>query len=489
MKLKVKDFNLSTGGPLVAVLNEKTLKDLNIIATDRIKLKRIKKDLDITCVVNVSDKGIKKNEIGLFDEVLKKLDLKAGTSIEVERADRPASINYIKKKLEGEELNEKEIKTIIKDIMENELSESELTYFVSGTYTNGLSLKESVYLTNAIVNTGEKLNFKNKIIVDKHCVGGVAGNRTTMIVIPIIAALGYKMPKTSSRAITSASGTADTVETIAPVTLSKSKIEKLVKKTNACMVWGGSVNIAAADDKLIKIRHPLSIDPEGMLLASIMAKKKAVGATHVLIDIPYGPSAKLKNKRQAKNLKKSFEKIAKELNIKIKVVLTDGSFPIGNGIGPALEIRDVISVLKGDGPNDLRAKSIFLATEILKLVKEKNPRKKAIKTLESGLAYKKFREIIQEQGGLKRPVIPQAKHFYNVKAKRSGKVKGIDNKKIAKLARLAGAPDDKTAGLYIRVNKNSKIDKRTHLFTIYSNSKKNIATTKRMLKEIDPIDY
>ncbi len=489
MKLKVKDINLSTGGPLVAVLNEKTLKDLNIIPTDRIKLKRLKKNVEITCVVNISDKGIKKNEIGLFDEVLKKLNLKAGTSIEVERANKPKSISYIKKKLEGEELNENEINTIIRDIMENELSESELTYFVSGAYTKDLSLKESVYLTNAIVETGDKLNFKDKIIVDKHCIGGVAGNRTTMIVIPIIAALGYKIPKTSSRAITSASGTADTIETIAPVVLSKSKIEKLVKKTNACMVWGGAINLAAADDKLIKIRHSLSIDPEGMLLASIMAKKKAVGATHVLIDIPYGKSAKLKTWRQARNLKKSFEKIAKELKIKIKVVLTDGSQPIGNGIGPALEIRDVISVLKGGGPNDLRAKAIYLSTEILKLVKEKNPRKKAITTLESGLAYKKFREIIQAQGGLKRPLIPQANHYYNVKAKRSGKVKDIDNKKIAKIARSAGAPDDKTAGLYLRVNKNSKIDKGTHLFTIYSNSKKNIETTKRILKEIDPIDY
>jgi AMP phosphorylase len=489
MKLKVKKINLSSGGPLIAILNEKTAKNLNIYPTDRLSLRKIKSKEEINCVVNISDKGLKQNQIALFEEVLDKLNIKEGTNIEVKKAKKPKSILYIKKKLNGWELNKEEIYTLVEDLMHNELSDVELTYFVSGCYSMNLTLQETIHLTNAIIDTGERLKFKDKIILDKHCIGGVAGNRTTMIVVPIIASLGYKMPKTSSRAITSAAGTADTMEVLAPVELTKSRILKVIKKTNACIAWGGTVNLAAADDKLIKIRHPLSIDPEGMLLASILAKKKAAGATHVLIDIPYGQDAKVETKSQAKNLKKSFEKIAKHIDLKTKVLLTDGSEPIGYGIGPALEASDVISVLTGDGPSDLREKSILLATELLKLIKVKNAKAQVINALDTGLAYKKFVEIIRTQGGTKTLRIPKAKYHEHIKATRNGKIKDIKNKPFANLARLAGAPEDKAAGIFLRVKKGIKVKKGTELFTIYSNSLQNIDAAKKQLKETLPIIY
>ncbi len=255
------------------------------------------------------------------------------------------------------------------------------------------------------------------------------------------------------------------------------------------MVWGGAVDLAAADDKLIKLRHPLSIDPSGMLLASIMAKKKAAGATHVLIDIPWGKGSKFEKKSEAKKLKKNFLKIGKLLNLKIRVILTDGSQPIGNGIGPALEINDIISVLKGDGPADLRKKAIFMSTEILKLIKVKSPRKKVIEVIENGQAYAKFKEIIYAQGGRKHFKVPRAKYFHNINAKRDGKVKEINSKTIAKISRLAGAPEDKTAGIYLRVKLNSKVKKSTTLYTIYSNSEQDLETVKKRLKALNPISY
>lgn len=486
MKLKVKELQLASGGPFIAVLNEKTAKKLSIFPMDRLLMK--KKKLSIICVTDISSKGIKEGEIGLFQEAWE--ELKGAKEVEVEHAEKPESIKYIKKKLDGQELNEREINAIVKDITNNELSETELTYFVSGCYSKEMTLKETVALTNAIVHYGKQLHFKKgEIILDKHCIGGVAGNRTTMILVPILASLGYKIPKTSSRAITSPSGTSDTMEVLAPVTLSKKKIEEVIRKTNACIAWGGNMDLAAADDKMIKVRHPLSIDPTGMLISSILAKKKAAGATHVLIDIPWGEGAKVATKREAKKLRKLFLRTEKHMGFKMKVILTDGSQPIGNGIGPALEAADVLSILKGNGPNDLREKAIYMAAEMLKLIKVKKPKEKVLNALETGKAYHKLQEIIRAQGGLKHPVIPKAKYFFNVMGTHDAVIKHIDNKRISTIAALAGAPEDKTAGIYLRVRKGRKINRGLILYTVYSNSKTNLDIVKKQLKDLNPISY
>jgi putative thymidine phosphorylase len=488
MRLKVKKLNLTTSGPLVAILNKKDAKALNIDSSDRITLKKIKKNEQITCVVNITSKNIKKGEIGLFEEPANELKIPDKTHVNVSLSEKPESLQYIKLKLEGKELDEYQIDTIIRDILENKLSEIEMSFFIASTYPNKLSFNETVALTKSIINNSETLNFKDKIIIDKHCIGGIPGNRTTPIIVSIIASLGYKMPKTSSRSITSPSGTADTMEVLTKVSLPTEKIKKIVKKTNGCFVWGGAINLAAADDKLIKIRHPLSLDPKGMLLASILAKKKTVSATHILIDIPFGKNAKV-TKIEAKKLKKNFLKLGKELKLKIKVILTDGSQPIGNGIGPALEASDIISVLKGKGPRDLREKSIYMSTEILKMLKVSKAKKKVLEVLNNGTAYLKFREIIKAQGGLNRPILPLAKHFFEYKAKKEGTIKEIHNKKIAKVAKVAGAPEDKTAGIYLRVKNKEKVKKNQILFTIYAESQAKLDHAIKETKKENPISY
>ena len=487
MKLKVKAVNLSTGGPLVAVLSKPDARLLDLTHGDRISVKRSKKE--VICVMDISTKGIKQGQIGFFEEVLKELKVKPKQPVEVNISPKPKSLMYIKKKLNGEKLNKEEINEIIKDIISNKLSEVETTYFIAASYTKGLSLKESAKLTQAIVDNGDTLKFKDKILIDKHCIGGVPGNRTTMLVVPIMAALGYKIVKTSSRSITSPSGTADTMEVLAPVSISKKKVKQVANTTKGCIAWGGAVNLAAADDKLIKIRHDMSIDPLGMMLASIMAKKKSVGSTHVLIDIPWGPGSKVEHKKDAIKLKKMFIKIGKLLSIKVRVILTDGTQPVGYGIGPALECSDVISVLKGDGPNDFREKGIFLATEMLKLIGIRSPKKKVLEVLDSGKAYNKFREIIKAQGGLKRPKIPSADLFHEYKATRKGTIKEIHNKDIAKLARIAGSPEDVVAGMYLRVKKHNKVRKGYILFTLYAKSQTKLDNAVSYLKSIKPIVY
>ena len=448
---------------------------------DRIKIKRLKAKKEIISNVDISKEGIKSGTIGLFSESLKRLGVEEGVSVDIEPVSKPHSIDIIRKKLDGHVLTKEDLTSLVKDILNDRLSEIEITYFVAGVYTKGFTLEESALLTGITVDLGFKLNLNKKIILDKHCIGGVPGNRTTMIMIPIIAAAGFTIAKTSSRSITSPAGTADVMELFCPVSINHEKVQKVVKKTNGCVIWQSSLNPHGADEKLIKVRHPLSLDPEGLLLASIMAKKKAVGATHVLVDIPYGEGAKF-NLKGAKNLKKKFIKIGKKLGIKVKVVLTDGSQPIGSGIGPALEAKDVISVLKGNGPRDLLVKSTFLATELLKMVGVKNARKKVIELINSKAAYNKLIEIIIAQGGKKHITIPSAKCFYSVESPKKGVVKRIDNKLLAKIARIAGAPEDKAAGIYLNVRKNNKVHSGEVLFTIYSNNQKRLEFAQRTIK-------
>ena len=193
------------------------------------------------------------------------------------------------------------------------------------------------------------------------------------------------------------------MESVARVEFSLDEIKKIVKKTNACMVWGGALGLAAADDKIIQVEKLLNLDPEPQLLASILAKKLAVDSKYVLIDIPYGKSAKV-SFYQAINLKRKFEKLGKYFKIELKCVLTDGSQPIGNGVGPILEVRDALSILKQEQgrPLDLEKKSLMLAGKLLEMVgkAEKNKGEYlAERILKSGQAFEKFKEIVKVQKG------------------------------------------------------------------------------------------
>src|SRR3989344_1345145 len=392
MKLKTKKIDLSTGSNLIAIINKINANFLNLKPMSRILIKEKK----ITAIVEIDTESryVKSGEIGLSQELFKIVNKK---TINIIKANKPASVFYIKDKLLGKELNKEQINEIIQDVYNNNLADIELTYLISACFKSGLSKGEVVALTKAIIKNSEKLNLKEKIIADKHCIGGLAGNRTTMIVIPIIAAAGITTPKTSSRSITSPAGTSDVMEILAPVSHSKEEIKTIIKKTNACLVWGGALDLAPVDDKLIKIEEPLGINPEGIMLASIIAKKACVNATHILIDIPVGDETKITTRKKARDLKKKFIELGKKLNMKIKVAITNGSQPIGNGIGPALEAKDVLLVLQNIGPEDLKNKSIKLAGIILKMCGK--PKKLARILLESGEAYKKMKEIIIAQGG------------------------------------------------------------------------------------------
>jgi putative thymidine phosphorylase len=341
-------------------------------------------------------------------------------------------------------------------------------------YKQGMTFRETIYLIKAILETGSTLKLRSKHLVDKHSIGGVAGNRTTPIVVAICAAAGLKMPKTSSRAITSASGTADTIETIANVEFEMPRLKHIISQTNAFMAWGGALGMVPADSKIIKIEKSLKLDPEAQLLASIMSKKLAVGSKYLLIDIPYGKTAKV-SRPKAEDLKRKFIRLAKYFRIKIKVVITDGKEPIGNGIGPALELVDVIKILDQNecGPEDLEEKSLFLAGELLELTKKAKKGqgfKLAQEILHSGRAFEKFKQIICAQDG-KSIKLKNFKYSHNLLSKTSGKILEIDNKKINSLARVLGCPADKFSGVYLHKHVFNKIKKGEKLLTLYAESK------------------
>ncbi|MGB9719123.1 MAG: thymidine phosphorylase [Candidatus Anstonellales archaeon] len=356
-------------------------------------------------------------------------------------------------------------------------------------------MSKSKYVYDITVPGHNKFMAGSAPICIHNCVGGVAGNRTTMVIVPIVAAAGLYIAKTSSRAITSPAGTADTMEVLANVNIKMNEMREIVNNIHGAIVWGGGINIASADDHLIKIRRPLSLDPKGVLLASILAKKKAVGAEHVVIDIPVGMGAKVEDFEKAKGLANDFIKIGKMINMNIDVLITDGSEPIGNGIGPALEAKDVLRVLEGRGPEDLKHKSLLLAGKLLEMsgkVAKGDGYAVAEHFILSGKALKKMREIIEAQGGnpnITSDTIPLGEHKYSVKAERSGKIAHIDNKRISKIARAAGAPTDKGAGIYLYRLKGDRVEKGDIVFDIYAESEEKLDFAIKALDAWYPIEF
>jgi len=492
MELKVKILKWSAGIP-VAMLNEDTANVIGVKTKGRIFIKTVSKNpRGVSTIVDIAKTLVKKNEVAISSELRERLSLHAGQKVDIDLSPSPKSMDFIKKKLNNESLSQSEIDEIIKDVVDNSLSEAEIALFVSAMYENGMTMNETISLINSILHSGEtlKLKLKNKFIVDKHSIGGIPGNRTTPIIVSICAAAGLVMPKSSSRAITTPAGTADVVETVANVEFSMKEVEKIVKKVGACLIWGGSLKIVPADEKIIQIEKQLNIDPEAQLLASIMSKKLASGAKYILIDIPYGKNAKVK-KEKALHLKKKFEFLGKHFNKIMKVVLTKGDEPIGNGIGPCLEMKDIIKVLGRDEsrPRDLEKKSIFLAGQIFEMTKQAKKGegiKLATSLLESGKAFAKFRQIIKAQkGNLKR--LKYGKFKKDIFMKKNAKIKDINNKKITLLARIAGCPMDKCAGLYLYKHVGDKLGKGEKLLTIYAESKPRLREATEFFKTQKPI--
>ena len=390
------------------------------------------------------------DELGLAQQSFRLLGLPEGTPVEITHASPPASLDHVRAKIAGAVLPAEAYADIIRDITASRYSKMEIAAFLIAA-ASFMTTEEVLSLTRAMAAVGTRLEWRDGIIVDKHCIGGIPGNRTSMIVVPIVAAHGLAIPKTSSRAITSPAGTADTMEVLARVDIGVDELREIVRAERGCLVWGGHVNLSPADDMLISVERPLSVDTREQMVASIMSKKLAAGSSHLVVDIPVGPTAKVRDQGDAVRLRKLFEYIAGEVGLAIDVVFTDGSQPVGRGIGPVLEARDALKVLENDpaAPADLRERALLLAGRILEFdagLKGGRGIERARELLASGAALAKLRRIMAAQGPP-----PEAAALgamtHDVPADRDGVVEAIDCLRVARVARLAGAPTDKGAGV------------------------------------------
>ena len=429
---------------------------------------------------------LKPGEIGFSESAWKRMALKENTSVWLSHPKPVQSLSYIRAKVYGNELSGVELREIIDDIVAGRFADVHLAAFITACGGDKLNIREITDLTKAMVDSGNQIEWGLPVVVDKHCVGGLPGNRTTPILVSILAAAGLTMPKTSSRAITSPAGTADTMETLTNVSLSLEQMRHVVEQEGGCLAWGGSVRLSPSDDLLIQVERALDIDSEGQLIASVLSKKIAAGATHVVIDIPVGPTAKVRSNEAAEILANNFKAVAKTLGITISVLFTDGSQPVGRGIGPALEARDILQVLqnKPSMPQDLRLRAAEVAGSLLEMVKDLPAGqgcKEALKLLDSGAAWKKFQGICKAQGALKSP--PIAPYRYELIAQTGGFISCIDNRKLAKVAKLAGAPADLAAGVDLHCKIGDKVILKQPLLTIHAESPGELSYAVEYLEE------
>lgn len=470
MEFKVQQLQIKAGKYKV-VLNPEDAKEIGVRAGDRVQ---IKDHSYLTAIAEIGDM-ISKGNVGVYQDICVKLGAECPLTVDIVPTSRPSSVGFIKKMMDKQKLTQEEIHHVIQDIVKENLTDIELAAFVTSSYIHGMSNDEIEWMTRAMIDTGEKIEFDTHPIMDKHSIGGVPGNKISLLVVPIIAANGLLIPKTSSRAITGAAGTADLMEVLAPVAFSAEEIKTMTEKVGGVIVWGGATNIAPADDKLIRAEYPLSIDPRCQLLASIMAKKGAVGANCVVIDIPVGAGTKVHTMEDGKKLGRDLIDLGERLGMNVECAMTYGASPVGRTIGPAVEVREALKVLETtQGPNSLIEKSTALAGILLEMggaAPKGGGKAMAVETLRSGKALLKLKEIIEAQGGdpkISYKDINPGEHRGELLSPADGYVIEFDNKRIVEIARIAGAPLDIGAGVWIHRKKGEQVKKGEPLITIFS---------------------
>ncbi|MDG6777163.1 thymidine phosphorylase family protein [Thiomicrorhabdus sp. zzn3] len=487
--LKLRSIAIDTYKENVAYLhrNCEIYQSEGFQALNKIEVHSQENGESVVAVLNVVDDDsiVEPGQLGLSEQVFDQFGLPEGASVRICPATQPHSFSYVHRKISGYSLNHDEYLEIIRDIEANRYSKIEITAYLVACAESGMDRDEVLYLTQAMVKTGETLDWGEGLVVDKHCIGGIPGNRTSMLVVPIVAEHGLLMPKTSSRAITSPAGTADTMEVFSKVELSIKQLQKIVRQLRGCLAWGGTAKLAPVDDVLISVERPLSMDSPGQMVASILSKKVAAGASHLIVDIPVGPTAKIRSQSNAMQLRKLFEYVGDHMGLELEVVITDGRQPIGRGVGPVLEARDVLQVLENDpmAPQDLREKALQLAGRIIEFDRDvRGGQGYAIarNILDSGRALEKFNSIVLAQG--KRPQSLQLGNLsYDVVAEMDGQVTAINNFQIARIASVAGAPMDKGAGVDLYKKLGQSVKKGEPLYKVYAEFQSDLNFAKELI--------
>ncbi len=477
-------------GRYQVVLHDDDAETLGIHPQDRVRVARA--GHSVVAVVDTTTTVVSPGEIGLFPNTSLALEAKDDQDIRTRPAEKPESVRYIRKKMDGQELSTKEISSLVDDMVSGALTDVELAALVTSVQIHDMNLRETEDLTRRMVATGEIIEFDDDLVFDKHSIGGVPGNKITLLIVPIVAAAGLRIPKTSSRAITGAAGTSDVMEMFCNVHLNAEEIKSITNQVGGVMAWGGAVNLAPADDIIIRVEHPLSLDPRSLLLASVMAKKRAVSARHVVIDIPMGAGAKISNMEDAKSLARDFIDLGERLGMDVECAVTYGGQPVGKTVGPALEANEALAALKGnDAPESFTKKSTAIAGILLEmggLARRGHGQAMAQEILDDGRAYEKFCEIVQAQGGPEPQEQHVGEHTWSLVSESDGYVSRVQNKAIVGLARALGSPRVKGAGVVLHKKRGDGVDQDEALLTLHAEAEYQLEAARKLALRNPPIE-
>ncbi len=401
----------------------------------------------------------------------------------------------IKKKRGGMELSETEIKTFVNGYVLGSVADYQMSAFLMAVYFRGMTKKETWSLTQAMLHSGTVVNFGDSTLrVDKHSTGGV-GDKTSLIIAPIVAAAGIQVPMISGRGLGHTGGTLDKLESIPgfDVWLDLVKFQTQVKKLGACFI-GQTKEICPADKKMYALRDVTgTVECIPLICASIMSKKLAEGIDGLVLDVKTGAGAFMKSKAAAQNLAKNLIEVGELGGKKVVALVTDMSQPLGNAIGNSLEVEECLETLSGRGPADLRELSIELSAHMILLGKKaKNilaARTLAKELLDTGAALTRFKEIVRAQNG-NLDNLPKAKFVYEVLASRKGFVRAVQAEQIGIASLLLGAgrmrADDKidhSAGIVVHKKVSDKVEKGEVIATLYYNTGDSLEKASQLVKE------
>ena len=488
MKLTVRLYDIDASEPTV-LLHDDDCLEIGVAENDRITITGRHRAVGL---VSRSDTLVNRGEVLVPEALLRKCGASDGDVVAVAYSHKPDSVRSIRKKMDGLKLNRDEIDSIVEDILDNKLSKIEISAWLTSLYINGMDIDEIADFTMSMAETGDILEFDSPAVFDFHSLGGIPGNKITPIVVSIVAAAGIMIPKTSSRAISSACGTSDFVETFCDVELDADTLRNITHEIGGVFSWGGSMNLAPVDDLVIKVEHPLGINPRAQMLASIMSKKVAIGATHLVVDIPTGAGTKVPTIEDARAYAKDLMDLGEKIGMHVECAITYADQPVGSAVGPKLEARECIAVLEGsDHPASVIEKACDCAGIILEIAGFENGAAKARQILESGEAHRKFMEIVVAQGGdpnLKSTDLEPGEYSYDVVSTKSGYVHAVKNKDVVAIAKAAGAPADKGAGLLIFKKKGQRVQQGDVLFTIYADNEAKLKRAVETARKYPPMD-
>lgn len=488
MKLTVRYYDLDVSEPLV-LMYEFDCPVIGVKENDRVSVTGRRTTV---ALVTSSDTLVEQGIIMMPQMIMDRCGVEEGDEVEVAYSSKPDSVRSIRRKMDGEKLGREEIENIVEDILENKLSKIEISAWLTSLYIEGMDIDEIADFTRAMADTGDIIKFDRQPVFDFHSFGGVPGNKITPIVVSIVAAAGIMIPKTSSRAISSACGTSDFVETFCNIELSAEDLKRIAEDVGGVFAWGGGMNIAPVDDMVIKIEHPLGINPRAQMLASIMSKKLAMGANYLLVDIPTGGGTKVRTIEEARAYARDMMDLGEKLDMHVECAITYADQPVGSAVGPNLEARECISILEGaKHPASVIEKACDCAGIILEMAGMPNGSARAREILDSGAAYRKFMEIVVAQGGspdLRSDDLKPGAYSESVVATKSGYVHTINNQDIVSIAKAAGAPADKGAGMLLFKKKGQRVEAGDVLFTIYADNEAKLRRAREAAMKYPPVE-